>query len=209
MSDIQLVIFDCDGVLIDSEIVAAAAELEVYSQYGVEMDPHEFSSLMAGLHSEDVKKRIEDELEQVLPDTVLEETRALVNEKVIHEAEKIQDVDWVLDQLDQARCICSNSPFERLEKGLKRLGLFDRFRPFVFSAQEYDPPVYKPRPDIFHKAIEEFGVSPEQTVVVEDSIPGVQGAVAAGCHVVGLPLCRQDRWLLAGRRRRPNSHHRG
>ena len=185
MSEIQLVIFDCDGVLIDSEIVAAAAELEVYKPYGLEMDAAEFSARMAGLTSADVKLRVEEELEMPLPDKVIEETKANVDEKVIHEAKMIDGADTVLDLLDQARCVCSNSPSERLERVLGRLGLYDRFRPYVFSAYQLDPPMPKPKPDLHLKAISEFEVEASKTVIIEDSVTGVQAGVAAGCRVIG------------------------
>lgn len=185
MTEIQLVIFDCDGVLIDSEIVAAAAELEVYSEYGLEMEPMEFAARFAGLDSIGVKSRMEEELGRELPDKVIEETRAKVNEKVGAEAKIIPGADTVLDMLDQARCICSNSPSIRLKESLSRVGLYDRFRPYIFSAQDTDPPVFKPKPEIFLKAMEEFSVSPKQTVIIEDSIHGVEGGVAAGARVIG------------------------
>ena len=185
MAEIHLVIFDCDGVLIDSEIVAASAELEVYSQFGVEMEPSDFAERMAGMSAYEVRKIMESELGRDLPDSVIPDTRKLVNEKVIAEAQLIPGADTVLDLLDQARCICSNSPPERLEKTLHRLGLYDRFRPYVFSAQETDPPIFKPKPDLFFRAFEEFSVKPEQTVVIEDSTHGVEGAVRAGARVVG------------------------
>lgn len=185
MSEIQLVIFDCDGVLIDSEIVAAAAELEIYKTYGLEMDAAEFSARMAGLTSSDVKAKVEEELDMHLPDKVIEETKANVNEKVIHEAQLITGADSVLDMLDQARCVCSNSPVERLERVLQRLGLFDRFRPYVFSAYDFDPPISKPKPDLHLKAVKEFEVDAKKTLIIEDSVPGVLAGVSAGCRVVG------------------------
>ena len=185
LPDIQLVIFDCDGVLIDSEIVAAAAELEVYSEFGVEMESAEFAERMAGLSSHDVRRAIEADLGMDLPDRVIADTRKLVNEKVIAEAQLIPGADTVLDLLDQARCICSNSPPERLKQVLSRVGLHDKFRPYVFSAQETDPPLFKPKPDLFQKALAEFNASPKETVVVEDSVPGVEGAKKTGCRVVG------------------------
>lgn len=185
VTEIQLVIFDCDGVLIDSEIVAAAAELEIYSEFGVEMDIHEFSKRMAGMEAGAVKKQIEADLGMELPDRVIPDTRKRVNEKVGLEAKLIPGADTVLDQLDQARCICSNAPPERLTQVLSRVGLYDRFRPYVFSAQETDPPLFKPMPDIFLKALAEFEVKAGQTVVVEDSVPGIEGARRAGCRVIG------------------------
>ncbi len=185
MAEIQLVIFDCDGVLLDSEIVAAAAELEVYKEFGVDMAPLDFAIRMAGMSSHHVRKTIEDDLGIDLPDRVIPDSRKLVNEKVIGEAQLITDADTVLDLLDQARCICSNAPPERLKQTLSRVGLHDRFRPYVFSAQDTDPPLFKPKPDIFLKAIEAFEIKPAETVVVEDSVHGVEAGIAAGARVIG------------------------
>jgi HAD superfamily hydrolase (TIGR01509 family) len=185
LTEIQLVIFDCDGVLVDSEIVAAAAEMEVYADYGADMEPMEFAARMAGLNAADVRVQMEEVLGRSLPDSVVPETRKRVNEKVISEANIIPDADTVLDMLDQARCVCSNSPPERLQAVLKRVNLYDRFRPYVFSAQETDPPLFKPKPDLFLRAIEDFKVQPKETVIVEDSVPGIQGAAAAGARVIG------------------------
>jgi HAD superfamily hydrolase (TIGR01509 family) len=185
MSEIQLVIFDCDGVLLDSEIVAAAGELEVYSEYGVNIEPQEFCERFAGMDSYAVKAGIEQELGRQLPDKVITETRAAVNEKVINEARLIKGADTVLDMLDQARCICSNAPPERLKKALGRVGLYDRFRPYVFSAQETDPPVFKPKPDIILRAIKEFELKADQAIVVEDSVHGITAAKRAGTRVIG------------------------
>lgn len=185
MSEIQLVIFDCDGVLIDSEIVAAAAELEVYKEFGIELSVAEFAERMAGMSSHDVRKTIEEDLGHALPDRVIPDSRKLVNEKVIAEAQLIEGASDVLDQFDQARCICSNSPPERLKQVLSRVGLHDKFRPYVFSAQDNEPPLFKPKPDIFLRALKEFSVEPGQAVVIEDSTHGVEGARRAGCRVIG------------------------
>lgn len=185
MPEIELVIFDCDGVLIDSEIVAAAAELEVYSEFGVEMEPLEFARRMAGMNAAAVKQQMEADLGRALPDSVVPETRKRVNAKVIAEAGIIAGADDILDAFDQARCVCSNAPPERLEQVLDRVGLFDRFRPYVFSAQTADPPIFKPKPDLFLNAIDALSASPRTTLVIEDSAPGVIGAHQAGARVVG------------------------
>ena len=185
MSEIHLVIFDCDGVLMDSEIVAAEAELEIYREFGVEMEIQEFAARFAGKDSIMVKKAMEEDLGYALPDDVVARTHENVNDKCGREAKMVSGADTVLDQLDQARCICSNSPQIRLQTMLGRVGLYDRFRPYVFSAQDYDPPLFKPKPDIINKALEEFGTKPEETIVVEDSAHGIGAAVAAGTRVVG------------------------
>jgi HAD superfamily hydrolase (TIGR01509 family) len=185
MSKIELVIFDCDGVLLDSEIVAAAAELSVYSEFGIKLEPQEFCERFAGLDSYAVKAGIEQELGHELPERVIAETRAAVNEKVVEDARMIKGADAVLDQLDQARCVCSNSPPERLKKALGKVGLYDKFRPYVFSAQDSEPHVFKPKPDIVLRALSEFELEPRQAVVLEDSVHGIQAAKNAGTRVIG------------------------
>lgn len=183
--EIKLVIFDCDGVLMDSEIVAAEAELEIYREYGIEMEIVEFCARFAGLDSIKVKEAMEGELGRELPDKVRTDVVANVNRKCAVEAKIVDGASEVLDGFDQARCICSNSPPERLEAMLKRVDLHDRFRPYVYSAQAVDPPIYKPKPDLILNALAEFEVEPSEALVVEDSVPGVMAARAAETRVIG------------------------
>ena len=68
---------------------------------------------------------------------------------------------------------------------LRRTNLYDRFRPYIFSSKDFDPPGNKPKPDVFLKALAEFQVEPREAVVIEDSAHGIQGAKAAGCRVIG------------------------
>ncbi|MEM9279083.1 MAG: HAD family phosphatase [Pseudomonadota bacterium] len=185
MTDIQLIIFDCDGVLMDSEIVAAKAELEVYKEFGIEMEPAEFAERFAGKDSALILKDMEEELGHNLPEDTIKKIQATVDAKCGLEANMVADADTVLDQLDQARCVCSNGPQGKMRQMLSRVGLYDRFRPYVFSAQDVDPPLFKPKPDIFLKAVKEFAVQPEEAIVLEDSVHGIAGAVAAGTRVVG------------------------
>ena len=185
MPAIQLVIFDCDGVLMDSEIVAARAELDIYKQHGVEMTPEEFAERYAGKDSMLIKIDMEELLGFALPDDVLSDAKSSVDERCGAEAAMITDADTVLDLFDQARCICSNSPPNRLQSMLGRVGLYDRFRPYVFSAQDQDPPVFKPKPDIILRALDEFDVTPGEALVVEDSVHGVEAALNAGARVIG------------------------
>jgi beta-phosphoglucomutase-like phosphatase (HAD superfamily) len=89
------------------------------------------------------------------------------------------------DTLEGPRCICSNSRSERLRLSLMKAGLWDRFRPYVFSAREVAEGRGKPAPDVFLHAARTMEAEPEATLVVEDSVVGVTGAVAAGMRVIG------------------------
>ncbi|MFZ1813313.1 MAG: HAD family phosphatase [Rhizobiaceae bacterium] len=184
MPEIKLVIFDCDGVLVDSEFLVIRHEAHRYAQFGFELSVSEFSARFAGMTGEAIHSAINEELGNRLPPDLLKELEAEI-ETILDEVEIIRDADTILDRFDQARCICSNSPTPRLERMLRKTGLFDRFRPYVFSARDLQPPAPKPKPDIFRKAITEFDVQPREAVVIEDSVHGVQAACAAGARVIG------------------------
>ena len=157
MSEIKLVIFDCDGVLVDSEMIAARAELSVYKRYGLKIDEQEFATRFAGSASIDILKELESELELPVSASMLDEICAAVDEQCGELAQMIEGADTMLDQFDQARCICSNSPGYRLKTMLSRVGLYDRFRPYIYSSKDFDPPANKPKPDVFFEGLEGIG----------------------------------------------------
>ncbi len=185
MSEIKLVIFDCDGVLMDSESIAAKAELSIYRKYGLKIEADEFSQRFAGSASVDILKELETELELPVSASMLDEIVEAVDEQCGKHAPMISGAEIVLDRFDQPRCICSNSPQHRLKTMLARVGLYDRFRPYIFSSKDFDPPLNKPKPDVFLKALKEFDVEASEAIVVEDSVHGVEAGVIAGCRVIG------------------------
>jgi HAD superfamily hydrolase (TIGR01509 family) len=101
------------------------------------------------------------------------------------EVEALPGVQEMLDTLDDPRCICSNSRPERLRVTLERTRLWDRFRPYIFSARDVAEGRGKPAPDVFLHAARVFEVDPAEAIVVEDSVAGVTGAAAAGMRVIG------------------------
>ncbi|MBL4599662.1 MAG: HAD family phosphatase [Rhizobiaceae bacterium] len=185
MPEIKLVIFDCDGVLVDSEIIAAKIEAETYRDLGYEIENEEFAIRFAGSSGADIRAEIEKELNFSFPDNVISGISGKIDEAVRNEVKIIPGADEMLDMFDQPRCICSNSPSNRLKDMLTRVKLYDRFRPYIFSAKDFDPPANKPKPDVFLKALKEFDVKPEEAIVVEDSSHGVTAARAAGVRVIG------------------------
>lgn len=184
MPEIKLVIFDCDGVLVDSEYLAARLEAQRYGEYGLELSVSEFAGRFAGMTGEAIHDAINEELGNTLPKGLYKEIDAELD-AALNEVEIIPGAAEVLDRFDQPRCICSNSGSARLQRMLRRTGLWDRFRPYVFSARDLSPPAPKPKPDIFLKGISEFGVKPREAVVIEDSVHGVHAAVASGARVIG------------------------
>ncbi|MEM8796206.1 MAG: HAD-IA family hydrolase [Pseudomonadota bacterium] len=181
----MLIIFDCDGVLVDSEIIAKTVEISAYAEYGFEMPVEEFSERFSGMTGREIMREIEDELDRGLPDTLHDDIQTKIDEKLATELAAVSGVQEMLDRLDEPRCICSNSSTERLQISLKRTELFDRFRPYIFSAPEVGDRLPKPSPSVFSHAAQALETEPGKVIVLEDSTHGVAGAVAAGMRVVG------------------------
>jgi HAD superfamily hydrolase (TIGR01509 family) len=181
----MLLLFDCDGVLVDSEIISARANCELLARYGYEISPEEMAHRFAGLTTEVIFRRVAEEMGRELPDTLIREAQVETDRRLDREVEAIEGVGRMLDSLDDPRCICSNSRPERLELTLRRAGLWDRFRPYVFSAQAVRQGRGKPSPDVYLHALEVFETAPADALVVEDSVAGTTAAVAAGVRVIG------------------------
>ena len=185
MAACELVLFDCDGTIMDSELIAAECEVEALSEYGVKMSAKEFSARFAGTSSFVVKEVMEAELGRTLPDDHISKVKAKMREKLWREVKPMPGIQELLDQLDQPRCVCSNADMEKLKIELTRGELWDRFRPYVFSAYEIESKKRKPEPDLFLHAAAEFDIAPQNCVVIEDSISGVKAGVAANMRVIG------------------------
>ena len=179
----QLLIFDCDGVLIDSEVIAARVQCEMLLEEGIEFDASELAARFAGLTWPAIVERLSDETGQRFSSAFMARVDEEIDRRLGSEAEEIAGAHEMLDRLEMQRCICSNSSAARLELELEHVGLWDRFRPYVFSAADVGKP--KPAPDVFLHALKVFEVPAKAAIVIEDSVHGVAAAVAAGCRVVG------------------------
>lgn len=181
----MLVIFDCDGVLIDSEILSARVDCRILQEFGYEISVEELAHRFAGITTEGIFEIVGAEIGRHFPAEVILRAQHETDELLRREVQPVEGINQMLDVLDGPRCICSNSRSERLEVSLKAAGLWDRFRPYVFSAQEVGTKRGKPAPDVFLYAANEFDVRPAEAIVIEDSVTGVTGAVAAGMRVIG------------------------
>ncbi len=180
-----LIIFDCDGVLVDSEVIAAKLEREFLNEHDVEIGEEEHYRRFTGLNFSQTLKLLEDETGRAFPDDLAERFEAELDSRLWRDVNALPGSSAVLDELDQPRCICSNSSDERLKITLTKTGLWDRFRPYVFSAHSLPGIAAKPAPDIFLYAARELQTNPGACVVVEDSVHGVTSAVSAGMRVIG------------------------
>ena len=181
---LSLIIFDCDGVLVDSEIVASQVESEMFEELGFEISADELSARFAGLTLKRILEILSEETGMNFPDDLIGKVEA-ESDRRLATVDAIPGGHEMLDRLDLPRCVCSNSLSNRLKLMLTHVGLWDRFRPYVYSSREVGTRRIKPAPDVFLHACKEFGVSPGEAIVLEDSVHGVAAASAAGCRVVG------------------------
>lgn len=188
-----LVIFDCDGVLVDSELVFAQSLRECLATAGFQTSFEEAMALGFGSNRASLAAAVEDRFGRPLPDDFFETFGACAH--AAFEADKLAmpGIADLLGALAVPVCVASNGHLERVRHRLTIAGLLRFFDPHVFSASQVARG--KPAPDLFLHAAAQFGVSAAACTVVEDSTIGVAGALAAGMTVVGFSggsHCRDD-----------------
>ena len=185
MSSFELTIFDCDGVLVDSEIIAAKVESKLLTDAGYPISIEEMGERFAGMTWKNILLTIEKEIDIPLSASLIDKSEQLLDQKLAREVKAIEAVPFALARLKGPRCICSNSSAHRLDMMLTKVGLKESFAPHIYSAKDLGPDRVKPKPDIFLHAAQQFGVDPSKCVVVEDSVHGVHAARTAGMRVIG------------------------
>ncbi len=185
MSEIKLVIFDLDGVLVESEIIASTVEAAAFTRHGYEMEVAEYTARFSGKTGRQVIGEIEREIGRALPDGLLKEIQQEIDRRFVDELVMVRGAQTCLERLERPFSICTNTALERAIAKLRKTGLFKIAGTHVYSAQAIDPPAPKPAPDIFLQAAVDHCVDPAQVLVIEDSRPGIEGAVAAGMRVAG------------------------
>lgn len=176
----KLVIFDCDGVLVDSEPASNQALMAVLAKAGLVLTPEECMKHFIGKQMRECGDMAR-EMGADLPEDWLNEYRVLERELLTAQVRLIPDITIVLDDLDRRRvpfCVASNGSHEKMAITLPLCGLADRFEGNKFSAK--DVAHGKPAPDLFQHAAKQMGFDASQAVVVEDSSTGMKAAKAAG-----------------------------
>ncbi|TGQ63636.1 HAD family phosphatase [Mesorhizobium sp. M00.F.Ca.ET.186.01.1.1] len=181
----DLVIFDCDGVLVDSEIIAARVEAELITLAGYEISAEEIAETYAGLTFKDIMMRVEEKSKIPFQASLIDRAEELVDRKLRSDVRAIDGVREAVANVAVQRCVCSNSRSERIEFMLEKVHLLPFFAGRIFSAMETPTAKTKPAPDVFLYAAEKLGASPANTFVIEDSVHGITGARAAGMRVIG------------------------
>lgn len=179
----MLLIFDCDGVLIDSEILALDVLSDLMTSYGHPMSVEACQDAFMGLHNDDIVRAMERRIGRALPDGEGQRMREIMLARMERELKPVPGVAETLQSLEMPRCVASSSDHERIKSTLTWTGLDGFFGSAIFSG--YDVPRGKPAPDLFLHAAEIMGVAPRDCVVVEDAPAGIQAAVAAGMRPIG------------------------
>jgi HAD superfamily hydrolase (TIGR01509 family) len=178
-----LVIFDCDGVLIDSESIGARVHGEALAALGHAYTPEDMIRRFVGVSSRDMRRILEQETGAPLPEDYGTRTREALGRLYATELRAIPHVAEAIDAIGLPACVASSTSPDTLRLSLGLVGLYDRFAPNIFSATQVARG--KPAPDLFLFAAERMGASAARCLVVEDSIAGVRAAVAARMIVLG------------------------
>ena len=178
-----LVIFDCDGVLVDSETISLSVMLAVLDEAGCTLTPQEGYAHFLGKSLGSVGEWLKRERGVTLTDTLLAEMRLRLLSRFEAELQPIPGVAEAIDALDLPVCVASSSQPDRIRLSLQVTGLLPLFEPQIFSATMVANG--KPAPDLFLLAARSMGVDPADCVVIEDSPAGLTAARAAGMRAVG------------------------
>ena len=186
----DFVIFDCDGVVVDTETTLLAVFYRMVKERGLpESGPEAFLETFRGLKTASILESLEKKHEMTFPSSFLSEYREEC-QKVFHKGvEVIDGIEEVLKNLKKPFCMASNSPLDFIRDCLTLTNLLPYFDGKIFSA--YDVGHWKPDPFLFQYAADQFGFQHDRCLVVEDSIPGVRAAVAASMSVLGYATGKQ------------------
>lgn len=182
LRSIDLVAFDCDGVLVDSEIIAQEAELDWIRQMGWDIHLDTFRNRFTGKHTEDILQEAADHLGIPLDPEFVAWARADMNRRM-QDVASIPDAADAVHSVPVARAVASNSRRESLLGKIALAGVGDAFDRLIFSVD--DVPRGKPAPDLYRAAVEAAGTSAARAIAIEDSVTGLTSAHAAGLAVIG------------------------
>ena len=179
----DLVIFDCDGVLVDSEVISCRTHADVLSRHGYPITQEQIFDRFLGRSTRQANSEVEAELGRALPDDFHVQLQDELFRSFEADLDAVPHIHSALDAITQAVFVASSGSHQRMRVTLGRARLYDRFAPNIFSASQVING--KPAPDLFLFAASQMNVPPERCLVIEDSVPGVTGGRAAGMNVLG------------------------
>jgi len=176
-------IFDCNGVLVDSEAIVAQTAAGELTRAGFAVSPEIIARFFAGRRPIDMLADIEAATQRMLPANFAATLAAVTMRRLKAELRATAHVEHALTWLRGPKCVASSSPIDRVRLSLDSTGLLRFFDPYLFSAS--DVPNGKPAPDLFLHVANRMRVEPGECIVVEDSPAGVSAAHAAGMVPIG------------------------
>ena len=200
MRRFDLVIFDCDGILVDSERLSIRLDVELLAQLGWPLTEAEIVERWVGRTEAAMRAEIEDHVGR----DVAAEWDAFSERYVAAFASDLRPVEGIAEAVDEiqaagyATCVASSGDRAKIRRNLATTGLLDRFDDRIFSADDVEHG--KPAPDLFLHAASTMGVAPGRTAVIEDSRHGVDAARAAGMHAFAFAGGVTPADVLRGRR---------
>ena len=181
--NVDLVIFDCDGVLVDSEVISCRAHAETLTRHGYPITPDQVLDRFLGVSDREARLLVEAELGRSLPDDFESQLKQAALQRYAEDLQTIPYVGEAIAALGLPKCVASSGTPEKIRHGLTCAGIHDLLAPHIFSASQVKRG--KPAPDLFLFAARQLAVAPGRCVVIEDSVPGVTGARAPGMTVLG------------------------
>ena len=182
--DAKLVIFDCDGVLVDSEILYAKVEQQSLRALGIELSLEQMHQEFTGMSYPEMLDRISEMHDVDFPDHYGKDHPERLDRLFEEELRAIHGMQDLLPAINRPVCVASNSKLTRVRLSLNLTNLIGHFDEALFAAEMVSKP--KPAPDLFLHAAAEHGISPQDCIVIEDSTHGVHAARAAGMQAIGL-----------------------
>lgn len=180
--DKNLVIFDCDGVLVDSEVISVMVDQLVLADLGWSISVEEIIDRFVGRSHAYFLEVVEEHLGRKLPDDWEDSYQHLYRQALAQDLRLVDGIAEALEEIDLPTCVASNGSHSKMEFTLKRADLWSRFEGRIFSAA--DVAHGKPAPDLFLHTAKTLGYEPSNCIVVEDSPAGIQAALAAKMKII-------------------------
>lgn len=185
--DFKAILFDCDGVLVDSEKIYVEVERDHLARIGLDYSLDDYMSRFQGLSGVDFWAALDADHQALgkgpLPETFAPELDAATMERINQELSEISGIKQLLDAHEGPRAVASSSRLNRLIHKLQHTGLYPYFEPHIYSGEQVENG--KPAPDLFLFAASKLGIAAQDCLVIEDSSNGVKAGLAAGMTVWG------------------------
>lgn len=191
----KLIIFDCDGVLVDSETLGNHVFAEMLAAYGHQISADESISRFRGVNLSKCLEILERESGIRLPESFETEIRQRMSSVFRARLQPVEGALRLIESLRIPFCVASSGPRKKIEENLQTTNLYTHFVGKIFSGYEFES--WKPDPDLFLAAANHFGVSPRDCVVIEDSFVGVTAGIAANMTVLGLSATEDNKSVAA------------